>query len=65
MYTKIFIVVVAAASLSGCGSMDFGETFFDASLVASEALEIKDCRDTYQLTGDRLRLENCETDAQY
>ena len=65
MCTKIFIVVVAVAALNGCSSMDFGETFFDATWVAAEALEIKDCRDAYQLTVDRLRLENCETDAQY
>lgn len=63
MRVNALICVAAAALLNGCSSFDFGEALIDTAWVAADAREIKECRDAYRLTEDRIRLEVCDTEA--
>lgn len=55
--------MAAAAVLNGCSSFDFGDALIDTAWVAADAQEIKECRDAYRLTEDRLRLAVCDSEA--
>lgn len=58
---KFAVVISAAAASASCGT-SIGEFAFDAAFVASQAYDIKECREAYERTGDTLRLQVCETE---
>mgnify|MGYP001194564276 CR=1 FL=1 len=57
----VALLIAATIASSSCGT-SFGEVAFDAAYVASQASEVKACRDAYEQTGDRFLLQSCEAD---
>ncbi len=54
------LAISALASVS-CGT-NVGEAAFDAAYVFGQASELRECRQTYERTGDSFRLQECEAE---
>ncbi len=58
---RVAFLIAAAVASSSCGT-NFGEFAFDTAYVASQASDVKACREAYEQTGDRFLLQSCEAE---
>lgn len=61
MKSRSIAALCALMLAASCSSMDFGDSLMDAASTVFQAQDIKDCREIYKRTGDRLGLTDCET----